>query len=170
MQSVSSNLRKTLTTLAVVGLMGTFTSTGLAQPAGGGPARAGGMLDDQQQQVLREALQKNGDQLRALGEKLRGAQKELVEATVAEKYDEKVVREKAEAVAKIQVEMIVLRSKALAAVAPTLKPEQKENLINSRMSTFLLTSGFETMGGDRNGFRGRGDRGGDARPRDRNRQ
>lgn len=154
-----SNLRTALTAFAVVVFVGTLTLTGLAQPAGGGQGRGGvGLLDDQQQQVFREAMQKNSDQLRVLGDKLRVAQKELIEATLAEKYDESAVRGKAEAVAKIQVEMITLRAKALSTVAPTLKPEQKENLLNSRVSTFLLTTGFDTMGGDRGGPRG--DRGG----------
>lgn len=65
-----------------------------------------------------------------------------MKATLAEKFDEPVVREKAEAVAKIQAEMTLLRAKALAKVAPTLKPEQKDTLENSRTGSMMLTSGF----------------------------
>lgn len=103
-----------------------------------GPAA---VLDDQQMQLYREATQKDGDQLRKLDEKLRVAQKELIQAALAEKYDENAVREKAEAVAKIQVEITTLRSKALSAVAPTLKPEQRDQLLNSRFGATMLTGG-----------------------------
>src|SRR5213593_5314298 len=80
-------------------------------PRGGGGFGGGMALDEQQRELFREANQKNADQLRALDEKLRAAQKELVKATLAEKYDEKAVREKAEAVAKVKVEMTTLRAK-----------------------------------------------------------
>jgi Spy/CpxP family protein refolding chaperone len=118
--------------------------------AGGGGGARGAMnrvLDDQQFQLFSEALQKTRDDMSKLDEKLRAAEKELVQAVIAENYDEKVIRQKAEAVTKLQADMIVLRSQALAVVAPTLKPEQREELVNGRtgMGAMLLTSGF--MGG-----------------------
>jgi hypothetical protein len=122
-------------------------------------------LDDKQRELYREASEKNRDELTKLDEKLRAAQKELLQATIAEKYDDKVVQTKAEAVAKIQTDMTILRAKALSTVAPTLKPEQREQLENSRFGAMMLTSGG--MGGfggggpggpgaDTGGFRGRG--------------
>jgi len=111
-------------------------------------------LDDQQRELYREATQKHGDELRKLDEKLRAAQKELVQAVLAEKYDDQVVREKAEGVAKIQVEITTLRAKALSVVAPTLKPEQRDQLENSRIGAAILTGGGGGGGGG--GFGGPG--------------
>ncbi len=121
------------------------------QQPGGQPNRGGrffgNMLDDKQQQLLMEAMQTNAADINALQEKLRIAQQELVKAVLAEKYDEQVVRQKAEAVAKLQVEMTMLRAKAISAVTPTLTVEQKQDLENSPFVSFMLTSG---------GFGGRG--------------
>lgn len=88
-----------------------------------------------------------------LQDKLTAAQKELMQAILAEKYDEKVVHEKADAVAKIQTEMLMLRAKALSTIAPTLKPEQREQLFTSRTGTMMLSGGF---GGSQGGFRSGG--------------
>jgi len=102
----------------------------------------GGMLDDQQRELVREAMQKHSDELRKLDEKMRVAQKELMQAVMAEKADENVIREKAEVVAKIQVEQTLLRAKILAVVVPTLKPEQREQLENSPLALGMLGGGF----------------------------
>lgn len=163
-------LNKSLITCLATGLLA--TTVAVAQPAGGGGGGGGGggrgnfqgrarMLDDQQMQLYREAAQKDGEKLRALDEKLRVAQKELMQATLAATYDEKAVKEKADAVAKIQVELTVLRAKALATVAPTMKPEQKEQLYESRFAIMMLTgSGFD-MGGGGFGRQGGGPGGAD---------
>lgn len=160
------------------------TTTPAAPPPGepGGPGRSGGRggdrnidrngfqntrppnfgfgLDEKQRELYREASQKDSEELRKLEDKLRAAQKELVHAVLAEKYDEKAAREKAEAVAKLQTEITLLRAKALATVAPTLKPEQREQLENSPMAAALLNSGgvgFRAAGmGGPGGFGGGG--------------
>ena len=152
-----TSLAKTLSAIAAAGLLGTALVYAAdpnppapprdraAQPdraGGAGRGGLGGMLDDQQRDLLREALQKHGDELRKLDEKMRVAQKELMQAIMAEKADEKVVREKAEVVAKIQVEQILLRAKALAVVVPTLKPEQREQLENSPWALGMMAGGF----------------------------
>ena len=126
--------------------------TGGANFNGGrGNVAGGGVnLDDKQRELLREAMQQDSDELRKLAEKLRAAQKELMQAVLAEKYDEKVVREKAEAVARIQTDMTVLRAKAVATLAPTLKPEQREQLETSPLGVSLITGagmGFGVAGG-----------------------
>jgi Arc/MetJ-type ribon-helix-helix transcriptional regulator len=102
-------------------------------------------LDEKQTDLYREASEVNRDALTKLDEKLRAAQKELLQAVISEKYDEKVVSDKAQAVAAIQTEMTMLRAKALSTVAPTLKPEQHEQLESSRMAASMLTGGG--MGG-----------------------
>jgi Spy/CpxP family protein refolding chaperone len=131
-----------------------------AQPGGpgggqGGGGMRGGWLDDQHQALLRESRQKHDEESNKLDEQMRVAQRELMKAVLAEKPDEKVVREKAEAVAKIQVEQTVLRAKIFAPVVATLKPEQRDQLENSPMGMMMLGG----MGG-RGGFGGRGGPGG----------
>ena len=128
-------------------------------------------LDDQQRQAFQEALQKNNEKLRSLETKLRTAQKEVLTATLAEKYDEKTVRDKVEAAAKIQSEITLLRAAALATVAPTLKPDQKQQILESPGGALLLNAGFPggpggPRGGGPGGFPG-GGRGGDQPPRER---
>ena len=113
-------------------------------------------LDESQRETYQAAMQKTSDQQRQLGEKLRAAQKELMQTVLAEKYDEKAVHEKAEAVSKIQTEMTLLRAKALSSIAPTLKPEQRDNLEN-RGAMMLMSP----MGG---GFGGQGGPGGPGGP------
>ncbi len=178
-RKVSVSMRKGLLIFMLSGALSAVMAVAQQNPAPGGAAGAGagagggggrggfgGMrgggigLDDQQRQLYREALQKDSEKLRALDEKLRAAQKDLVDATLAATYDEKTVKEKAEAVANIQVEITLLRSKALATVAPTLKPEQKQQLSESRFAIMMLSGGgmgggFDptAMGG---GFGGRG--------------
>lgn len=149
---------KTRQLLQISTLLAVFTAGSLIVSAQDAPeGRRGGAgrgaiagLDDKQRELLREAMQKSQEQVRALDEKMRAAQRELVNAALAEKYDEKVVREKAEAVAKIQTDVTVLRAKALSSVAPSLKPEQREQLANSPMGAAMLSG---RMGG---GMGGRG--------------
>jgi Spy/CpxP family protein refolding chaperone len=167
---------KTLSVLLVTGLLGTLIvtaaeSTGDAparerparadRPAGGagGAPFRGAMLTDQQREVMRESMQTHAPELRKLTEKMRAAEKELMQAIMAEKQDEKVIREKAEAVAKIQVEETMLRAKMFAPVVPTLTQEQREQFENSPLALRMMGGGF---GG---GMRGGGGAGGDRPPR-----
>ncbi len=107
-------------------------------------------LDDKQRELYREAMTKSSDDLRKLDEKLRAAQKELMQVVLAEKYDESAVRAKADAISKIQADMVVLRAKAFSSVAATLKPEQREAMENSPMGSMMI------MGGGMGGGMGRG--------------
>ena len=108
-------------------------------------------LDDKQMELYREASEQNRDTLTKLDEKLRVAQKELLQAAIAEKYDEKIVGEKAATVAKIQTEMTLLRAKALSTLAPTLKPEQRDQLESSRFAAAMLSGGMGAFGGGAGG-------------------
>ena len=121
----------------------------------GGFGGAGALgMDDKQRELYREATEKNTNDLAVLAEKLLVAQKELVNAVLAEKYEEKVVREKAEVVAKIQTDMLMLRSKAMSTLAPTLKPEQRDTLNNPRIGFAMLSGGFGAgVGGNFGGGR-----------------
>ncbi len=121
---------------------------GRGNMGGGRNFNFGGLnLDEKQNELLREAMRADSDELRKLAEKLQAAQKELVKTIVAEKYDEKIVREKAEAVTKIQTEITVLRAKSLATVSPTLKPEQREQIENSRAAVGFITGTAIGFGG-----------------------
>jgi Spy/CpxP family protein refolding chaperone len=104
--------------------------------------RGAAMLDEKQREVIREAAQPYREELRKLDEQLAAAQRELFKAMLAEKPDEKVMRAKAEAVAKIQVEQTLLRAKIVAAVVPTLKPEQREQLQTNPWMLNMLTGGL----------------------------
>lgn len=121
------------------------------------------LFTDQQRDLLRESWQSHAEEFRKLGEKLRAAEKELTTAILAEKQDEKVVREKADAVARLEADMTVLRAKILAPVVPTLTPEQREQIDNSPMVLRMIGTGFG--GGFGAGGRGPGNRGTDAGPR-----
>ncbi len=118
------------------------------------------MLDDKQRELLREAMQNNSAEIQKLDEKMRAAQKELTQAILSEKPDPKVLREKAEAVAKIQVEQTLLRAKVFGVVVPTLKPEQRDQIENSPFAMQMLMQG---LGGGFGGG-GRGGRGGGGPP------
>jgi Spy/CpxP family protein refolding chaperone len=96
-------------------------------------------FDEKQRELLQEARQVNGDELRKLNDKLAEAQKEFVKAVVAEKYDETAVRAKADAIGKIQAEILALNGKAFATVSPTLKPEQRESIEgNARVGIAII--------------------------------
>lgn len=128
-----------LAALAVVGALTLFAASVNAQGGGGG--RGGFALDDQQRTALREAMQKDADAVQKLDEKLRAAQKELMKAVLAEKQVEATIKEKAKAVADIQTEMIMIRAKAWGAITPTLKPEQRDQMIESRFGVMMLQGG-----------------------------
>ena len=155
----SRHLNKVLSALVVTSLLGSVAINAAdapqpnPQPNRGAAGARGGfrgvMLDDKQREVLQEAAQNHRDEMRKLAEQLRDAQRELTKAMLAENPDEKVIREKAEAVAKIQVEETMIRAKIVAAVAPTLKPDQREQMMDNPFMLNMLTGGMGGMGGMR---------------------
>ena len=103
------------------------------------PMRAGpGWLDEKQRELLRESMQKNRPEMMKLEEQLRSAQKDLAKVVLSEKSDDKAIREKADAIAKIQSDQTMLRAKIVSVVVPTLKPEQKEQIENNPMMFRML--------------------------------
>ena len=122
-------------------------------------ANFGGGLnfDEKQRELLQAARLVHADELRKLNDRLADAQKEFVKAVVAEKYDETVVKSKADAIGKIQAEILALNGLAFATVSPTLKPEQRESLEgNARIGLAIIspTAGFGGPGGAIGGGRG----------------
>jgi len=73
-------------------------------------------------------MESQREKVRDLDEKLRDARKELLEACVAEKFDEEGIRKKAMTAAKLEAELTVVRAKALSQVHPRLSDEQLERL------------------------------------------
>lgn len=162
MRTYPFNLARIAAGLLALGCAGVFATRATAQPD---TTRGRGFpLDDQQRQLFEQATQKDQNQLQELSGKLQAAQKELMKAVLDEKYNETAVKSKAEAVAAIQVQITLLRSKALATVAPTLKPDQKESLVESRFGAMMLSSGFNMMGRGRGQGGPPGNRGGANRP------
>jgi Spy/CpxP family protein refolding chaperone len=104
-----------------------FPGAGLGQFAPG-LGRLLGVLTEEQRASLREAMQSQRADARALEEKLRAARQEVFAATLAEKFDEDAVRQKALVLSKLDAEMTVLRAKALSQMRPPLTPEQLEKI------------------------------------------
>ena len=144
-------MKESFRTAWIAGVLSALLATALAQPTPGGfqgPGRGGiPGIEEPQLRTFQEALQKDGDKLRALEEQLRAAQMELVRATLAPKFDEQSVRSKAEAVGKIQVEITLARAGAMAAMARTLRPEQKQQLAESPVGIALLGGAGPGPGG-----------------------
>jgi Spy/CpxP family protein refolding chaperone len=88
------------------------------------------VLTEEQRDSLRTAMEKQREKGRELEEKLRDARRELLTAAFTDKFDEQVVRDKAMAVAKIEVEQTVIRAKAVSEISPALSAEQLEQLRN----------------------------------------
>ena len=88
------------------------------------------VLSDEQRASLREAMGKNRDRTSELEEKVRDARKDLFQASIAEKFNEDVIRQKALEVGKLEAEQTVLRAKALSEMKPPLSSEQLEKLKN----------------------------------------
>lgn len=93
--------------------------------AGGGGGGGGGAMQSMTDEQ-RQALQQVSEETKELNSKLSEARKELGGAIYAEKLDEKMIRDKAAAVAKIDADLYVARAKAFAKVRSKFTPEQIE--------------------------------------------
>jgi Spy/CpxP family protein refolding chaperone len=90
-----------------------------------------GVLTDQQRTSFRAAMTEMRGQLRELEPKLRAARQDLLASSIAGKFDENVIRQKALALSRIEAELTVLRLKALSQVQPPLSAEQIEKIKRS---------------------------------------
>ena len=98
---------------------------GVQGAALGGPV---GVLDDQQRASYMAAMNRQRAQMIELEAKLRIARENFVAASVDQKFDENVMREKAMAAYRLEAEMAVLRAKAMSEVQPPLTAEQIEKI------------------------------------------
>lgn len=96
----------------------------------GGPMGEFGVLrgldltDDQRAQV-RQVMQNHRDEFRAVGERLRAAERAQQDAITATPFDEQAVRARAAEVAAIQADEAVLRAKVHSDVFALLTPDQQ---------------------------------------------
>jgi Spy/CpxP family protein refolding chaperone len=138
--------------LVAVSLLCAAAFQAVAQaPGGGGP---GGILTQEQRTKMRETMQALQADLAPLTNKLAVAQKDAVKAALAKDADEKIVRAKVEAVAKVQTDIAMLRFKTVKEIASTLTDEQKTQM-DARPGT-AYNSLFGGMGGGGGGRRGGG--------------
>lgn len=114
--------------------------------AGFGPLM--NVLTEEQRSSLRAAMEPQLGKIRELDGKVRDARKVALEATLAGKFDEDAVRAKAMDVAKLDVEIAVLRAKALSQMTPPLSPDQIERVKNA-----LPPQGGPGFGGGPRGLR-----------------
>jgi Spy/CpxP family protein refolding chaperone len=119
------------------------------QPRSPQPLAAGGrffpalnrVLTDEQRQSLRAALEPQRDKMPALEEKVRASRRALLDAAVGGKFDEKLVRQSAEASAGAEVELTVIYVRALSQMHPPLSAEQLQQLKNFQSGQFQAQSG-----------------------------
>jgi Spy/CpxP family protein refolding chaperone len=89
------------------------------------------VLTEEQRSSLRTAMENQREKVRELDGKVRDARKAALEATLTGKFDEDAVRAKAMDVAKLDVEIAVLRAKALSQMTPPLSADQIEKVKNA---------------------------------------
>lgn len=124
------------------------------------------VLTEDQRESLRTIMVSQREEQRGLQEKMRAARKELLQASLADKFDEDLVRTKALAVAKLEAELTVLLAKAMSQVQPPLSDEQIEKILNPPPQDRMQSRDGEPRPAERRGDRPlRGPREGDpARP------
>jgi Spy/CpxP family protein refolding chaperone len=91
----------------------------------GGPV---GVLTDQQRVSYEAAMGKQRAKMLELQAQIRIARQDFVAASVDQKFDENVLRQKAMAAYRFEAEMAVLRAKAMSEVQPPLTAEQIEKI------------------------------------------
>src|ERR1044072_7577576 len=86
------------------------------------------VLTEEQRASRREALAADREKIRDLEEKLRETRRHLLELGLREQFDEAAARELANASAKLDAEMTVLRVKAISQIKPPLSAEQIQKI------------------------------------------
>ncbi len=124
------------------------------------------VLTEEQRESMRDIMKSQRERMQGIQEKIRAARKELLKASLAESFDEEVVRAKALVVAKLEADLTVLRAKAISQVQPPLSDEQIEQIMNPPPQDRFQPGNGEPRPGDRRGNRPpRGPRDGGDQPR-----
>jgi hypothetical protein len=88
------------------------------------------VLTEEQRTSYSDAMRAMSPKIMELRSQLAAAHKETFEATLTNKFDEDLIRQKALVEAKIQAEMTVLSAKAFSQIQPPLTTEQIEKIKN----------------------------------------
>ncbi len=86
------------------------------------------VLTDEQRKQVREFMREHGSDFRESIQKLAQLRGELQEMALSGKADEKIIKEKTDAIAKLESEQLRVRTLALAKIAASLTPEQREKI------------------------------------------
>lgn len=103
------------------------------------------ILTEEQRQTLREYTQTQAESLRQNRQEAIKLRRELQDAVLSGKADEAAIRQKSEAIAKLEAEALTARMAAVAKVAADLTPEQKEKIKELGRSSRRARPG---LGGD----------------------
>ena len=97
---------------------------------GGDIERIAAVLTPEQREFVRKSNEENREKTRDLEEKVRAARRAVLDATLDKKFDEAALRQKLEAAAKLDIDLMVIRAKAFSKVEPPLSDEQIERIKN----------------------------------------
>jgi Spy/CpxP family protein refolding chaperone len=103
------------------------TQTGVAGPQGG-VAAFERVLTDEQREKLREATRANVGKIRGNQQEAIKLRRDLQEAVLGGRANEAEIQQKAEAISKLEAEALAARMNAIAQIAATLTPEQKQKI------------------------------------------
>jgi Spy/CpxP family protein refolding chaperone len=95
---------------------------------GGGFERVFGVLTEEQRASFRQAMEGEREKVRELEQKSGEARRELMEAALVDKFEEAKVRQKLDALTKVDADLTMIRIKALSKVEPKLTAEQLQKL------------------------------------------
>lgn len=117
---------------------------GQRQFQGGAGARLGGdieriamVLTPEQREFVRKSNEENREKTRDLEEKVRAARRAVLDATLDKKFDEATLRQKLDAAAKLDIDLMVIRAKAFSKMEPPLSDEQIEKIKNQPMGDMI---------------------------------
>lgn len=96
------------------------------------------ILTGEQRESLRRAMQAGRKKNQALQEQIRTARQALLQHAFAAESTEATLREHAQALAKLEAELQVIRLRAISEVEPALAPEQVEKILALPASLALL--------------------------------
>jgi len=120
---------------------------------GPGVALTERVLTEEQRESMRDIMASQREAMRGIQEKIRVARKELLKASLAESFDEEMVRAKALVVAKLEADLTVLRAKAISKVQPPLSDRQIEQIMNPPPQDRMQPRNGEPRPGDGRGNR-----------------
>jgi Spy/CpxP family protein refolding chaperone len=93
-----------------------------------GPGAFEQVLTDEQRTQVRQFMQEQSAEFRDNIQELAQLRRELQEAALNGKADEKFIKEKTEAIAKLEAKQLRVRTLALAKVSASLTPEQRQKI------------------------------------------